>query len=119
MQPTLENFSKNKEFESFMSELNQILQYEQQKEKEIAEVRRIARENIQKKEEWLRKKIATNCGLNISESQEIIQAGQVRIKEFEISRQKQQKEEVDGLLRKKSARFEQAVDFIVANFCVK
>jgi len=99
-----------------MSELNQILEYEQQKKEEIARARQAAQEAIQKKQEQLGKKLAADAGVTASESQEIIQKAQARIKDFESQCQKQQKNDLDGLLNSKSAKLAQAVDLIVADF---
>jgi len=99
-----------------MSELNQILEYEQQKKEEIAQARQAAQEAIQKKREQLEKKLVADVGVTASEGQEIVQKAKAKIKDFENQCQKQQKEGMDSLLNKKSAKLAQAVDLIVADF---
>jgi len=109
----LASFNKVKKF---MSELNQILEYEEQKKEEITQARRAAQEAIQKKQEQLRKKLFANADLTAGESQEIVQKTKARIKELEDFYQKRQKDELDSLSRQKSVKLEQAVDLIVADF---
>jgi len=99
-----------------MSELEQILQYEQQKKEEIAKARVAAQEFVRNKEEQLKKKLAASIGLGLDETQEILQKTQGKIKKLKNTYQKREKEAVDRLEKKKAANFEKAIDFVIANF---
>ncbi|MDD5750415.1 MAG: hypothetical protein PHU56_02060 [Candidatus Pacebacteria bacterium] len=98
-----------------MSELEQILQYEEQKKHEITSARLAAREAVEKKREQLEKTVAYS-GLGPGESKEMAEKTAASIKELEASLNKAEKDGLEKLEASKAAKLEKAIDFIVSSF---
>ena len=99
-----------------MSELDQILEYEEKKKEEIANAQREAEEAISRKREQLREKLSSDSALTVGEAQDIAKKTQARIEDLRKIYQEQQEEELAALSVKKSDKFERVVNLAVINF---